>query len=149
MQEVGVGCQAGGAIAQTVPVTLADLGPRARGGLGYISGPSGRLVVRDAADWPRVWRSLAGSAPLPSLNLRDSILVVVASQEYISSPFRLEIEGIRRCSPTGGLVVLIRLHTQEALQDFGDRSIRGALIARTIDDGTDVRFVELSPVVQH
>lgn len=142
-----LGCSASAGDSERIPYRAADLGPSVHGGIGYVPGPSGRAIVRDQAEWARVWKTLADTIALPKVNFRDSILVIVASQEYTSGPFRLEIEDVRSCRQSETIVVRLRLHTQEAMQDYGDRSIRGVLLPRLAIRERAILFVELPQAV--
>jgi hypothetical protein len=127
-----------------VPV---DLGPTVHGGVGYIPGPSRRAVVRDQSEWALAWKAIADTVPLPKVIFRDSVLIVVASEEYASGPFRLEIEDVRRCRQGGDIIALLRLHSQQAMQDYGDRSIRAVKVPRSVVEGRSVQFVNLPTVI--
>jgi hypothetical protein len=116
-------------------------------GLGYVRGPRARALVRDQDEWARLWKVIGDSVPLPRVELGDSVLVVVASEDFGSGPARVEIEDVRTCG--GKIVAFLRLHTQDQLDDYGDRSIRAVLIGRSHVGDRPVEFVDLPADVLH
>ena len=141
------GCPGPSRDSDAVPRSPVDLGPNTRGELAYVPGPAERTAVRSEAEWESAWKRAADTMPRPIVNLRDSILILVASQEYTTSPYRLEIEDIRKCRDGGDVVVLLRLHSQQQKNEYGARSMRALMISRSIAGTGAVRFVDLSPEI--
>jgi hypothetical protein len=105
--------------------------------------------VRNQAEWAALWRVIGDTVPLPRIDFGDSVLVVVASEDFGSGPARVEIEDIRTCRRGGESVAFVRLHTQDQLDDYGDRSIRAVLVGRSNIGDHPIEFVDLPPEVRH
>jgi len=140
-------CSPSNAESERVPLARVNLGPGVHEGLGYVRGPRARALVRDQDEWARLWKVIGDSVPLPRVELGDSVLVVVASEDFGSGPARVEIEDVRTCG--GKIVAFLRLHTQDQLDDYGDRSIRAVLIGRSHVGDRPVEFVDLPADVLH
>lgn len=132
-----------------VPFVRLSLGPSVHEGTGYVRGPRARVLVRTQDEWAQVWKIIGDATPRPDVQLGDSVLVVVASEEFGSGPARVEIEDVRRCRRDGTIIALLRLHTQDLLNDYGDRSIRAVLVGRSQLGNDTIAFVDLPPAVQH
>ena len=126
-----------------------SLGPSVHEGVGYVRGPQARVLVRTHDEWAKLWKVIGDTVPLPSVELGDSVLVVVASEDFGSGPARIEIEDVRRCRRDGKILALLRLHTQDQLNDYGDRSIRAVLVGRSYIGDQAIEFVDLPPEVRH
>jgi hypothetical protein len=140
-------CAPSNADSERVPFVRASLGPSVHEGVGYVRGPRARALVRHHDEWAQLWKVIGDTVTLPKVDFGDSVLVVVASEDFGSGPARVEIEDVRNCG--GKIVAFLRLHTQEQLNDYGDRSIRAVLIGRSHVGDRPVEFVDLPPDVLH
>jgi hypothetical protein len=131
-----------------VPLARVNLAPYVPPGIDFVPGPRAREVVRNQDEWARLWKTIGDTIPLPPIELGDSVLVVVASEQFPDGPARVEIEDLRVCRRTGDLVAFLRLHTQQALNDYPDRSIRAVLVGRSRVGDRAVQFVDLPADVQ-
>lgn len=130
-----------------VPFSRVRFGGRIDGGMPLIPGPEVRAVARTEDEWNAVWRRLADTVPSPSVSIGDSVLVVASSKELTSGPAELEIVDVRRCSRVPAVVVLTRLHRHELANDYGARPIAVGALARSGVSNSEVRFVDLPPVL--
>ena len=130
---------------QSTPVRLFS--QEAKASFPYPAGKPGRSVVRTQADWKRVWYQLVANQPLPHVNLRDSAVVIVASQVVGSGPYSVEIESIRRCKTGDEGVILVRTHRHYHQFDTPDRSVRAVSIPGSLAARYRFRFIDLPIVV--
>lgn len=140
-------CRGTGADSDPIPYSVVDLGRDTHLGVPYVLGPPGRAIVRTPQEWERVWRQLASSQPLPVVNLRDSVVLIVASAEFTTGPQSLEFESVRRCREDGNIVALLRMHFHEHLQDYGARSLRAVALSRALAERAAIRFIDLADVI--
>lgn len=108
-----------------------------------VPGPAGREVVVRQTQWDTVWHRLADTLPVPRANLTDSIVIIVATQEFSDGPHTLTIDGIRRCRTSGEIVVSLRRHDPNRRYDYGDRTILAVSLPRRTIESAPIRFVDL------
>jgi hypothetical protein len=129
-----------------VPFSIVDLGPNARGGfVPYAKGPEGRAVVSTSSEWKRIWDVLTDSIPLPSVNLRDSVVLLAATRVYPAGPIDLKFESVSRCRRRGDIVARLRVYAASAPRDYPSRSLSAVEIPRSELSGRTVRFARLFP----
>jgi hypothetical protein len=141
-------CAPANAESERVPFARVSLGPSVHEGVGYVRGPRARALIRNHVEWAQLWKVIGDTVTLPNVELGDSVLVVVASEDFGSGPAREEIEDVRRCHRGGKFVAFLRLHTQDQLNDYGDRSIRAVLVGRSYLGDRPIEFVELPPDIR-
>jgi hypothetical protein len=128
-----------------LPFTVVDLGPAVAGDIPVIKGPEGRAVVSTSAEWTHVWDVLTDSIPLPTVNLRDSVVLIAATQQYSSGPVHLRFERVRLCRGRSEIVAQLRVHAKAASNDYPARALTAIELSRRTVAGRSVRFVNLLP----
>jgi len=139
-------CSPSSAESEPVPFVRVSLGPSVHEGVGYVHGPRARALVRNHDEWAQLWKIIGDTVTLPNIDFGDSVLLVMASEDFGSGPARVEIEDVRTCG--GKIVASLRLHTQDQLNDYGDRSIRAVLVGQSYVGDHPIEFVELPPEVR-
>src|SRR5689334_2011846 len=127
---------------QHLPFHALDLGlgppPRAP----YVTGTEGREVVTDSAQWRVVWNRVAPSLPLPPVAFADSIVLLVATRAYASSPRTVRIVDVQRC-PSGVVAVMVQAERRYKQHAEGERTIAAVAMNRSLVGAAAVQFVEL------
>jgi hypothetical protein len=131
-----------GGSGQHLPFHALDLGlgppPRAP----YVTGTEGREVVTDSAQWRVVWNRVAPSLPLPPVAFADSIVLLVATRAYASSPRTVRIVDVQRC-PSGVVAVMVQAERRYKQHAEGERTIAAVAMNRSLVGAAAVQFVEL------
>jgi len=131
-----------GGSGQHLPFHALDLGlgppPRAP----YVTGTDGREVVTDSAQWRMVWNRVAPSLPLPPVAFADSIVLLVATRAYASSPRTVRIVDVQRC-PSGVVAVMVQAERRYTQRDDAERTIAAVAMDRSLVGAAAVQFVEL------
>lgn len=128
-----------------IPFTVVDLGPAVATDIPVIKGPEGRAVVATSVEWTRVWDVLTDSIPLPTVNLRDSVVLIAATRQYSSGPIHLTFERVRLCRGRSEIVAQLRVHAKTASNDYPARALTAIELSRQAVAGRSVRFVDLLP----
>jgi hypothetical protein len=126
-----------------IPFSVLDLGPKSREEIAYPGKPEGRAVVRTPDEWTRVWHALADSSSVPPVDLRDAVILIAATREYTHGPKRLKFESVRRCRTSGDIITTLRVHTNDAANDYGARSLTAIRIAKSEVNGRAIFFLDL------
>lgn len=120
-----------------------DLGARVHGGLGYIPGPATVAAIRSQEEWTRVWKRIADTVQTPRVDLRHSVMLVLATKEFTSGPEKLEVMRVRLCRDENTAAVEYRVRYSAMQDDYGDRAIRAIAVPRSVLGDAKVRFVKL------
>jgi hypothetical protein len=139
-------CAGTRADSDPIAFSVVDLGPSARGDhIPFPDGPEGRAVVGSNDEWARVWDLLTDSIPLPAVDLRNSIVLIAATQTYSSSPVDLKFESVRRCRASGEIVAALRLYAKTLSHDYPGRDLAAIELSRSEVSGRRVRFIHVLP----
>jgi len=130
-----------GASRRHLPFHALELGLGAPPRAPYVTGPEGREVVADSAQWRSVWSRFAPSLTLPPVAFRDSIVLLVATRAYESSPRTVRIVDVQRC-PSGIVAVVIQTDRRRARSQY-DTTIAAVAMDRSFIGAASVQFVEL------
>ena len=131
-----------GASGHHLPFRALDLGIGAPPRAPYVTGPEGREVVTDSAQWRSVWNRYAPSLPLPTVAFRDSIVLLVATRAYASGPRTVRIVDVQRC-PSGVVTVLTQSERGDTPRAGAERTIAAVAMNRALIGAASVQFVEL------
>jgi len=132
-----------GSAAKPFPYTVLDVGSAAK----MSSGREAREVIQNEEEWAARWKALAAPAPMPRVNFRDSIVLIVTSPVSDSTPRSVEIEPLRSCIGTQDIVVPVRTHTSTVKTKTPERSLRAVQIGRDAWNSRRFTFYDLPPVV--
>ena len=132
-----------GASGQHLPFRALDLGIGAPPRAPYVTGPEGHEIVTDSAQWRSVWSRYAPSLPVPPMTFRDSVVLLVASRAYTSSPRTVRIVDVQRC-PSGIVSVVTQTEAHYTQHGEGERTIAAVAMDRTLIGAAAVQFVQLA-----
>lgn len=125
-----------------LPFHVLDLGIGPRPRAPYVTGPAGREIVLDSAQWRRVWDRYAPSLPLPPVSFRDTVVLLVATRAYASGARTVRIVDVQRC-PSGIVTAIVQTRRGSEPSDAGDRTIAAVALGRSSIGASSVQFVEL------
>ena len=131
-----------GASGHHLPFHAIDLGIGATPRAPYVTGPAGREVVIDSAQWRSVWSRYAPSLPLPPVAFRDTVVLLVATRAYASDRRTVRIVDVQRCK-SGIVAVLMQAERRYAQNDYGDRTLAAVALDRSLIGAASVQFVDL------
>jgi hypothetical protein len=132
-----------GTDGQHLPFHALDLGLGAPPRAPYVTGPEGREVVTDSAQWRSAWSRFAPSLPLPPVAFRDSIVLLVATRAYTSGQRTVRIVDLQRC-PSGIVAVVTQIEGRYTQHREGDRTIAAVAVDRALIGASAVKFVQLA-----
>ena len=132
-----------GSAAKALPYTVLDVGSAAK----MSSGREARELIQNEEEWEARWKALAAPAPMPRVNFRDSIVLIVTSPVSDSTPRSVEIEPLKACIGTQDIVIPLRTHTSNVKTNTPERSLRAVQIARDVWNARRLTFYDLPPVV--
>lgn len=131
-----------GGSGQRLPFHTLDLGLGAPPRVPYVTGIEGREVVTDSAQWRMVWNRVAPSLPVPPVAFADSIVLLVATRAYASSPRTVRIVDVQRC-PSGVVAVMVQAERRDTQHADGERTVAAVAMGRSLIGAAAVQFVEL------
>jgi len=131
-----------GASGRHLPFRALDLGIGAPPRAPYVTGPEGREIVTDSAQWRTVWNRYAPSLPVPPVAFRDSIVLLVATRAYTSGPRTVRIVDVQRC-PSGVVAVLTQAERRDTPRNLAERTIAAVAMHRALIGAAAVQFVTL------
>src|SRR3954463_14890628 len=80
-----------GSAAKPIPYTVVDVGSAAK----MSSGREARELIQNEEEWQARWKALAAPAPMPRVNFRDSIVLIVTGPVSDSTPRSVEFEPLK------------------------------------------------------
>ena len=131
-----------GARGTHLPFRPLALGIGTRAHAPYVTGPAGREVVIDSTQWRVVWNRFAPSLPLPPVAFADTVVLLVATRAYESSPRTVRIVDVQRC-PSGIVTAIVQAERRDTPSDAGDRTIAAVALDRSLIGAASVKFIDL------